>query len=263
MRKSARALNVVMGFDQVLKVDSGSRDRTVEQLRALVMADWPIRLRSDPQPGYIRVLTGNYRRIGEESCAAWLIFVDSDEFILFPEPARIQLDRLPRERTASGFAKTRCTRVHLAPGGREGGRVPHLDSRGAGLQRDDPGRLAVPEGVPGVRWEAPNRGAEPVRADRGGHLLPPLQVPQRGAGSPMEVTKVAGHREYDDRDLPAISALGVVASRARFKLCEREFDHEAWRSRFDDPLNYVEDRVVAEQAGDILAWLPAVKGSDQ
>jgi glycosyltransferase involved in cell wall biosynthesis len=82
------------GFDFVHIIDNGSTDRTADILAHLVDEGLSVSITFDDYLGYDRILTKWFHAIGERFSPRWLFFLDCDEFILFPDTAKVYLDRL-------------------------------------------------------------------------------------------------------------------------------------------------------------------------
>jgi glycosyltransferase involved in cell wall biosynthesis len=237
-----------LGFDTVHVVDNGSVDRTADIVRELIAAGLPVTLQRDGRLGYERHLTEWFHATGRRLKPRWLFFLDCDEFILLPRPARVWLDALPPD-----VNRLRLRQREIYPARDGSGSAHFLLSR-----RSEPHFNDTTKDV--VRYHPD------VRVYGGKHLvdtpdartvhLPDVFIRHYKYRSVAQARRKEGNRTaakrvYTDADLARISATGIGPAREWIEHCERAAAEERWRESFDPP-EWVEDGELADWAAGFL-----------
>lgn len=237
-----------LGFDAVHVVDNGSVDRTTDVVEGLMRAGLPVTLQRDDRLGYERHLTEWFRDAGRRLNPRWLFFLDCDEFILLPRPAREWLDALP-----SGVNRltTRQREVYPAPETTTPAHFllsrrwePHFNDTTKDFVRFHPD--AVVYGGKHVIDIPDARSMCPTDAFIRHYKYRSLDQARR-----KEENRLAAKGVYSDEDLTRISSTGVGPAREWIEHCQRFAAEEWWRDSFD-PAESVEDHAMADWAAGFL-----------
>lgn len=233
-----------LGFDAVYVVDNSVGDETAAVVRKLIAAGLPVTLHSDNRTGYERHLTEWFKTAGEFLNPRWLFFLDCDEFILLPRPAREWLDGFPSE-----INRLILRQREVYPAADESASSHFLLSRRTEPQFNDTTK-------------------DMVRFDPGAHVYGGkhrIDIPSPRTLCPTDVfirhykyrtaeqarrkeqNRMLAKRVYTDADLARISSTGVDSAREWISHCERAADEELWRESFA-PVSYAEDDVMANWA---------------
>lgn len=233
-----------LGFDAVYVVDNGSVDQSADIVSELIGAGLPVTLQRDGRLGYERHLTEWFHAAGRHLNPRWLLFLDCDEFILLPRPARAWLDALPPD---VNRLTIRQREIYPAP---DGSGSPHfLLSRRSESHFNDTTKDMV-------------RFHPDARVYGGKHRV---DIPDARALCPTDVfirhykyrsvlqarrkeqNRIAAKRAYSDADLAHISAIGIGPAREWIEHCERAAAEELWRDSFN-PIESAEDGAMADWA---------------
>lgn len=234
------------GFDRVRVVDNGSRDGTVQRVKALAAAGLPVDVVVDPRDGYERHLTEWFHAAGNRWRPRWLFFLDCDEFILFQGSAKVYLDTLPPE-----VNRLRLRQKEMYP-------EPSPDPRPAGFLMSRRAETRFNDTTKDmVRWHPA------ARVYGGKHLI---ELPDAVTleiedpfirhykyrsleqGYRKEQNRVANGKLYSDGDLARISAFDVARSRAWISHCSQALETGRWRASFAADIAYVDDPAMAAHA---------------
>jgi len=239
-----------MGFDEVYIFDNGSVDGTGKILEELATSGLPVFAERDPRLGYERFLTDYYLSAGRRAGARWVFFVDCDEFILFPGPAKNYLDALP-----SWVNCLRLRQKEMYP------RLNEPSGQGEFLlsTRSQVGFNDTTKDV--------SRFDPKAKVHAGKHLI---SFSDRRAMCPddifirhykyrtldqarrKELNRVQSHSSYSDEEIMRLSAFGLDRTRRWFETCRDELATEAWRSRFSLEMPATEDLELAAWAAGFL-----------
>lgn len=234
-----------LGFDAVYVIDNGSVDETVDIVKSLIDAGLPVSLHRDDRLGYERHLTEWFCNAGQQLDVRWLFFLDCDEFILLPQPAREWLDTLPpninlltfRQREmypvpdASHFLLSRWCESHFNDTTKDVVRY-HPDARVYGGKH----LIEIPAAQMLCPTDAFIRHYKYRSIDQARH---------------KEQNRLAAKQVYSDADLARISVNGVGPAREWIEYCQRAADEERWRDSFN-PIEFIEDHRMAEWAKSFL-----------
>ena len=237
---------LAQGFDIVTVIDNGSIDGTPEVVAGLIATGLPVRLVLDSRIGYERHLTEHFHAVGQATSADWLFFLDADEFILFPDPVRDYLAKLPRQvdclrigqkemypalsrhSDPAGFLLTVKAEPQLNDTTKDVARYRHGARVFAGKHRIDCENIQHYEPEDVVIRHYKYRSLSQARR--------------------KESNRVQAHASYSDSDLAKISAFGVAHSRAWIDFCRQQCQEEAWRDRFTGGVRWVNDPVLSQWA---------------
>lgn len=237
---------LAQGFDLIAVVDNGSTDGTPEAVAALAATGLPVRLWLDARIGYERYLTEHFHMVGQATEADWLFFLDADEFILFPRPAREYLSALPNNVDCLTLGQKEMypsPNAHAEPAGfllttRAEPRLNDTTKDMARYRRD----ARVFAGKHRVDFENATRSMPDDIVIRH-YKYRSLNQAQR-----KEENRVQAHASYSDEDLAAISAFGVAQSRGWIDFCRAQRQLEAWRDRFAGEVPWVHDDALSRWA---------------
>jgi glycosyltransferase involved in cell wall biosynthesis len=234
------------GFDAVHIIDNGSHDRTPDIVESLIAEGLAVTFEVDDRVGYERYLTTWFRTIGERLLARWLFFLDCDEFILFPCPAKQYLDRLPE---GTNRLRVQQKEVYPSPSSAvASGKGDFLLSRRIERHFNDTTKDYVrfhPEArVYGGKHRIDIPGPRTVRATDIFIRHYKYRTPEQAAQK--ERNRCTVQRIYSDPDLTSISAFGLERARDWIEYCRAAAARNEWRSSFD--ADAAEDHEMADWA---------------
>jgi hypothetical protein len=238
------------GFDRVQVIDNGSRDATAARVQRLAAAGLPVDLVQDPRDGYERYLTEWFQAAGHCWHPRWLLFLDCDEFILFPGSAKTWFDALPRDVNRLCLRQKEIYPTALSavkPGS-------FLLSTRAEPRFNDTTKDAV-RWHPDARVYAGKHRIElpnPITCTPDDLFIRHYKYRNLQQGYAKERNRVNVQRLYSDKDLSRLSAFSVEQSRAWFSHCETSFATDAWRDSFAPDIPAIDDPAMAKHAAALL-----------
>jgi hypothetical protein len=235
---------LAMGFDEIHLVDNGSKDNTLDILMRMSTEGLPVHTHRDDRWGMERYWSDSYQRVGAQTSARWLFFLDVDEIIFFPDGAKKYLDRLP--------GMVNCLRLNQKemyplPEPAPGPYGPLLTDRSAPAFDDT--TKVVTRFCRGAKVYG---GKHHIDIDDAVIMCPEDICIRHYMYRSVEqaehkvLNRVRNHRSYSVTDLAEFATLGVPETLKWFKECEHEQQASLWKGCFSLDIPFVRDRTIAE-----------------
>jgi glycosyltransferase involved in cell wall biosynthesis len=239
------------GFDGVHVIDNGSSDRSRDILAELIEEGLPVTIEFDDHLGYERRLTAWFRSTGEHHSPRWLFFLDCDEFILFPCPAKAYLAGLP-----PGISRLRLKQKEVYPIQESTGQSSHfLLSRRIERDFND----TTKDVTLFHRCARVYGGKHRVNIPQSRTLCPDdifirhYKYRSEAQAALKERNRCEADLTYSDADLRAISAFGLKRTKAWIQYCRQAALEGRWRDSFAPNIDAVDDHAMADWAQSFLS----------
>ena len=242
---------LAMGFDAIYIVNNGSDDRTTKILSQVISTGLPVKVMYDNRLGQERFLTEYYHWASEDEDTRWVFFLDSDEFIFFPNGCKHYLDSLDQNINCLRFNQKEMYPLANQP---VGGSQFLLSTHA------QPDFEVTTKDVSKYRQDAFVYGGKHLIEFSGKVTITPTDLHIRHfkyrsleQAARKELNRVRAQSTYTDQEMKGFCAFGLEVAQQWVEYCRTYQKNQGWLSNFTEQIPWVEDTELANWAVGFLS----------